>query len=94
MSFDIVSENTVAGADVDGIHFVAVDERVLRHDVPLWGFGVGQGKEVRSFAGHKGVVMNDWNRKRPKFQGSLQNPIVWLVWLTVRQNIWLFFCLA
>ena len=63
MSLHIVSENTVAGADVDGIHFVAVDERVLRHDVPLWGFGVGQGKEVRSFAGHKGVVRSDWYRK-------------------------------
>ena len=68
MSLHIVSENTVAGADVDGIHFVAVDERVLRHDVPLWGFRVGQGKEVGNFAGHKGVARGDWDRKRPNFQ--------------------------
>ena len=46
MRFDIVSEDTVARVDVDGIHFVAIDERVLRHDVPLGCFGVGQGKEL------------------------------------------------
>ena len=33
MRFHIVSENTVAGADVDGVDLVAVNERVLRHNV-------------------------------------------------------------
>ena len=59
MSFDIVSQDTVARADVDGIHFVAIDERVLRHEVPLGWFGVRQGKEVRSFGGHKGMFGSD-----------------------------------
>ena len=44
MGFDIVSEDAVARADVDGVHFVAIDKRVLRHNVPLWGLGIGQGK--------------------------------------------------
>ena len=59
MRFHIVSENTVARAEVDGVHFVAVDERVLRHDVPLGWFGVGEGKEVGSFGGHKGMFGSD-----------------------------------
>ena len=68
VSFDIVSEDTVAGADVDGVHFVAVDERILRHDVPLGWFGVGEGKEFGGFVRHKGMFRSDWNGKWPKFQ--------------------------
>ena len=67
MRFDIVFEDTVVRADIDGIHFVAIDERVLVHDVPLGWFGVGQGKELGSFSRHKGVLGSDWNWKWPNF---------------------------
>ena len=68
MGFDIVSEDTVARADVDGIHFVAIDERVLRHDVPLGWFGIGEGKEFGSFVRHERMFRGDWNWEWPKFQ--------------------------
>ena len=68
VSFDIVSEDTVARAHVDGVHFVAIDERILRHDVPLRGFGVGEGEELGSFVRHERMFRGDWNGEWPKFQ--------------------------